>query len=163
MGPAPACGRAGSAMPLTRCGVRACVSTRTSPRSSVTSMRKRGEIWLADLNPRRGTKPGKTRPATLLTPVMSALLYDVNPLDPSTYAAASICSCRSDLARDTSSSSPRVPRSAHHRVTVESVKSVRAKAAAPVRWSAIRVRWPNCPYNKQSLFHRLLSDCQTIS
>ncbi len=29
-------------------------------------MRKRGEIWLADLNPRRGTEPGKTRPVLIL-------------------------------------------------------------------------------------------------
>ena len=29
-------------------------------------MRKRGEIWLADLNPRRGTEPGKTRPVVIV-------------------------------------------------------------------------------------------------
>ena len=29
-------------------------------------MRKRGEIWLADLNPRRGTEPGKTRPVLVV-------------------------------------------------------------------------------------------------
>ena len=29
-------------------------------------MRKRGEIWLADLNPRRGTEPGKTRPVLIV-------------------------------------------------------------------------------------------------
>jgi mRNA interferase MazF len=29
-------------------------------------MRKRGEIWLADLNSRRGTKPGKTRPVLIV-------------------------------------------------------------------------------------------------
>lgn len=29
-------------------------------------MPKRGEVWLADLNPRRGTEPGKTRPVLLI-------------------------------------------------------------------------------------------------
>jgi len=29
-------------------------------------MRKRGEIWLADLNPPRGTGPGKTRPVLIV-------------------------------------------------------------------------------------------------
>jgi mRNA interferase MazF len=29
-------------------------------------MRKRGEIWLADLNPRRATEPGKTRPVLIV-------------------------------------------------------------------------------------------------
>ena len=29
-------------------------------------MRKRGEIWLADLNPRRGTEAGKTRPVLIV-------------------------------------------------------------------------------------------------
>ncbi len=29
-------------------------------------MRKRGEIWLADLNPRRGTEPGKRRPVVVV-------------------------------------------------------------------------------------------------
>lgn len=29
-------------------------------------MHKRGEIWLADLNPRRGTEPGKTRPVLII-------------------------------------------------------------------------------------------------
>jgi mRNA interferase MazF len=29
-------------------------------------MRKRGEIWLADLNPRRGTEPGKTRRVVII-------------------------------------------------------------------------------------------------
>jgi len=35
---------------------------------------KRGEIWLADLNPRRGTEPGKTRPVLV---VQSQALLDV--------------------------------------------------------------------------------------
>jgi len=29
-------------------------------------MRKRGEIWLADLNPQQGTEPGKTRPVAIV-------------------------------------------------------------------------------------------------
>jgi mRNA interferase MazF len=29
-------------------------------------MLKRGEIWLADLNPRQGTEPGKTRPVLII-------------------------------------------------------------------------------------------------
>ena len=58
-------------------------------------MRKRGEIWLADLNPRRGTKPGKTRPvliiqaqalidaghpSTLIIPLTTQLIDDAEPL-----------------------------------------------------------------------------------
>ena len=58
-------------------------------------MRKRGEIWLADLNPRRGTKPGKTRPvvvvqaqalldaehpSTLIIPLTTQLVDDAVPL-----------------------------------------------------------------------------------
>ena len=58
-------------------------------------MRKRGEIWLADLNPRRGTEPGKTRPvivvqaqalldadhpSTLIVPLTTRLLDDAVPL-----------------------------------------------------------------------------------
>ena len=30
-------------------------------------MRKRGEIWLADLNPRQGTEAGKTRPVLIIS------------------------------------------------------------------------------------------------
>jgi mRNA interferase MazF len=29
-------------------------------------MRNRGEVWLADLNPSRGTEPGKTRPVLIV-------------------------------------------------------------------------------------------------
>ena len=29
-------------------------------------MTKRGEVWLANLNPRRGTEPGKTRPVLVV-------------------------------------------------------------------------------------------------
>jgi mRNA interferase MazF len=58
-------------------------------------MRKRGEIWLADLNPRRGTEPGKTRPvlviqaqallnaghpSTLVIPLTTNLMDDAEPL-----------------------------------------------------------------------------------
>ena len=56
---------------------------------------KRGEIWLADLNPRRGTEPGKTRPvliiqaqalldaghpSTLVIPLTTRLLNNAEPL-----------------------------------------------------------------------------------
>ena len=56
---------------------------------------KRGEIWLADLNPRRGTEPGKTRPvlivqaqalldvghpSTLVVPLTTTLIDDTEPL-----------------------------------------------------------------------------------
>ena len=37
-------------------------------------MPKRGEIWLANLNPQRGTEPGKTRPVLI---VQSQALLDV--------------------------------------------------------------------------------------
>jgi mRNA interferase MazF len=58
-------------------------------------MRKRGEIWLADLNPRRGTEPGKTRPvlivqaqalldaehpSTLVVPLTTRLIEGAEPL-----------------------------------------------------------------------------------
>ena len=58
-------------------------------------MRKRGEIWLADLNPRRGTEAGKTRPvvvvqaqalldadhpSTLIVPLTTQLVDDAAPL-----------------------------------------------------------------------------------
>jgi mRNA interferase MazF len=58
-------------------------------------MRKRGEIWLADLNPRRGTEPGKTRPvlivqaqalldaehpSTLVVPLTTQLIDAAEPL-----------------------------------------------------------------------------------
>ena len=68
---------------------------RNSPRSSGTLTRKRGEIWLADLNPRRGTEPGKTRPvlivqaqalldaqhpSTLVVPLTTRLVDAAEPL-----------------------------------------------------------------------------------
>jgi mRNA interferase MazF len=58
-------------------------------------MRRRGEIWLADLNPRRGTEPGKTRPvlivqaqalldaehpSTLVVPLTTQLVDAAEPL-----------------------------------------------------------------------------------
>ena len=58
-------------------------------------MRRRGEIWLADLNPRRGTEPGKTRPvlivqsqplldadhtSTVIIPLTTNLIEDAAPL-----------------------------------------------------------------------------------
>ena len=44
-------------------------------------MPNRGEIWLADLNPPRGTEPGKTRPVLI---IQSQALLDA--YHPSTYA-----------------------------------------------------------------------------
>jgi mRNA interferase MazF len=58
-------------------------------------MPERGEIWLADLNPSRGTEPGKTRPvlivqsqalldvehpSTLIIPLTTNLVEDAEPL-----------------------------------------------------------------------------------
>ena len=58
-------------------------------------MPDRGEIWLADLEPRRGTEPGKTRPvlivqsqalldanhpSTLIIPLTTNLVEDAEPL-----------------------------------------------------------------------------------
>jgi mRNA interferase MazF len=58
-------------------------------------MRNRGEVWLADLNPRRGTESGKTRPvvivqaqalldadhpSTLVVPLTTQLVDDAAPL-----------------------------------------------------------------------------------
>ena len=43
-------------------------------------MPKRGEVWLADLDPRYGTEPGKTRPVLV---VQSQALLDAG--HPSTY------------------------------------------------------------------------------
>lgn len=56
---------------------------------------QRGEIWLANLNPQRGTEPGKTRPvlivqnqalvdaehpSTLIVPLTTQLIDDAEPL-----------------------------------------------------------------------------------
>ena len=58
-------------------------------------MPDRGEVWLADLNPRQGTEPGKTRPvlivqaqalldaghpSTLIAPLTTRLVEDAEPL-----------------------------------------------------------------------------------
>jgi len=58
-------------------------------------MPDRGEIWIANLNPRRGTEPGKTRPvlivqsqalintahpSTLIVPLTTNLIDDAEPL-----------------------------------------------------------------------------------
>ncbi len=58
-------------------------------------MPKRGEVWLANLNPKRGTEPGKTRPvlivqaqalldahhpSTLIVPLTTILVNDAEPL-----------------------------------------------------------------------------------
>jgi len=58
-------------------------------------MPDRGEVWLANLNPRRGTEPGKTRPvlivqaqalidsghpSTLIVPLTTNLTEDAEPL-----------------------------------------------------------------------------------
>ena len=58
-------------------------------------MSERGEIWLADLNPSRGTEPGKTRPvlivqsqalldvehpSTLIVPLTTNLVEDAEPI-----------------------------------------------------------------------------------
>jgi mRNA interferase MazF len=58
-------------------------------------MLRRGEIWLADLNPPNGTEPGKTRPVlimqsqallnaghpcTLIVPLTTKLVEDAEPL-----------------------------------------------------------------------------------
>jgi mRNA interferase MazF len=68
-------------------------------------MRKRGEIWLADLNPRLGTEPGKTRPvlivqaqalldadhpSTLVVPLTTRLVDDAEPLRFRIRAAGSL-------------------------------------------------------------------------
>ena len=58
-------------------------------------MPDRGEIWVADLSPRRGTEPGKTRPvlivqaqalldaghpSTLVAPLTTSLVENADPL-----------------------------------------------------------------------------------
>lgn len=68
-------------------------------------MRKRGEVWLADLNPRRGTEAGKTRPvlivqaqalldadhpSTLIVPLTTRLVAGAEPLRVRIRAAGSL-------------------------------------------------------------------------
>ncbi len=63
--------------------------------SKTRLMRKRGSVWLANLNPGRGTESGKIRPvlivqsqalleadhpSTLIVPLTSRLIDDANPL-----------------------------------------------------------------------------------
>ncbi|MBN1104872.1 MAG: type II toxin-antitoxin system PemK/MazF family toxin, partial [Deltaproteobacteria bacterium] len=63
--------------------------------SRTTPVHNRGEIWLANLNPGRGTEPGKTRPvlilqaqalldadhpSTLVIPLTTNLIDDAEPL-----------------------------------------------------------------------------------
>jgi mRNA interferase MazF len=58
-------------------------------------MLNRGEVWMADLNPRRGTEPGKKRPvlvvqsqdllnvghpSTLVVPLTTSLIDDAEPI-----------------------------------------------------------------------------------
>lgn len=58
-------------------------------------MPKRGEVWLANIDPKRGTEPGKTRPvlivqaqalldaqhpSTLIVPLSTNLVNDAEPL-----------------------------------------------------------------------------------
>jgi len=66
----------------------------SSRRSSAPRI-ERGQIWLANLDPRRGTEPGKTRPvlvvqaqalleaghpSTLIVPLTTNLIADAEPL-----------------------------------------------------------------------------------
>ena len=77
----------------------------SSPRSSATRVTKRGEIWVANLNPRRGTEPGKTRPvlivqaqslieaghhSTLIVPLTTNLVDDAEPLRIRVHAQSSL-------------------------------------------------------------------------
>ena len=77
-------------------------------------MLKRGEIWLADLNPRQGTEPGKTRPvliiqsqalltaghpSTLVIPLTTNLVDDAEPLRIRVPAAGRLTR-QSDLLMD---------------------------------------------------------------
>jgi mRNA interferase MazF len=64
-------------------------------RQSKTRQMFRGEVWLANMNPGRGTEPGKTRPvlivqtqalldvqhpSTLIIPLTTRLIEDAEPL-----------------------------------------------------------------------------------
>jgi mRNA interferase MazF len=72
---------------------------------SATPTRERGEVWLARLNTRRGTEPGKTRPvlivqakvllnaghpSTIVVPLTTNLIDDVEPLRIRLSAQASL-------------------------------------------------------------------------
>ncbi len=71
------------------------MSIESSPPLNRIPMRNRGEVWLANLNPKRGTEPGKTRPvlivqaqalldanhpSTLIIPLTTNLVGDAEPL-----------------------------------------------------------------------------------
>jgi mRNA interferase MazF len=77
-------------------------------------MLRRGEIWLADLNPPQGTEPGKTRPvlivqsqallsaghpSTLVIPLTTKLVEDAEPLRIRIPAAGRLAKA-SDLLMD---------------------------------------------------------------
>jgi mRNA interferase MazF len=68
-------------------------------------MPERGEVWLANLNPRRGTEPGKTRPvlilqaqalidaghpSTIIVPLTTNLIDDAEPLRIRVHARSSL-------------------------------------------------------------------------
>jgi len=68
---------------------------RNSARWNMTPAFKHGAIWLANLNPQKGTKPGKTRPvlilqdqalldaghpSTIIIPLTTNLIDDAEPL-----------------------------------------------------------------------------------
>ena len=68
-------------------------------------MPKRGEVWIANLNPRRGTEPGKTRPvliiqaqaliddghpSTIVVPLTTNLIDDAEPLRIRVHAESSL-------------------------------------------------------------------------
>jgi mRNA interferase MazF len=74
---------------------QACASMPSSPPSSANPMLERGEVWLANLNPRRDTEPGKRRPvlivqaqallnaghpSTMVIPLTTNLIDDAEPL-----------------------------------------------------------------------------------
>ena len=77
-------------------------------------MLKRGEIWVADLNPQRGTEPGKSRPvlilqnqalldaghpSTLIVPLTTNLIANAEPLRIRIPAAGKL-SRQSDVLMD---------------------------------------------------------------
>ena len=91
----------------------------------MTRKLEHGAVWLADLNPRRGTEPGKTRPvliiqnqalldaghpSTLVIPLTTRLIEDAEPL-------RLRLSARDRLERD-SERSGSSPRSSRPRTTI---------------------------------------------
>src|SRR6266542_1470120 len=95
---------------------------RSSTRSSAMSTRERGDVWLASLDPRQGTEPGKTRPvlivqaqalldadhpSTLVVPLTTNVVADAKPLRvpvpataPFDYSQGRLLRRRSDLLID---------------------------------------------------------------